>query len=219
MRIFLAGLLILVFHITIVAQTNVSGFISTNTVWDTLNDPYIITSNVLVNSGVKLTIMPGTVVKFNSLRALQIDGELNVLGTANNRVTFTANSPNPTSGFWDAIIFTVSSNSTLLDVSDNYVSGNLIKYADFLHGGYATNVNDQSGMIECKKSTLYIENCTFTNSASEGLFFADNPTGFNYASIVKDNILKSCGIIYVMHGNKKKVLNNKVDNGGIWLMN
>ena len=47
------------------AQTNVSGVISANTTWTKANSPYIVNSNLLINSGVTLTIDPGVVVKFD----------------------------------------------------------------------------------------------------------------------------------------------------------
>ena len=88
MRKLILTLTIVIIHLSAFSQTNVSGFLTVNTVWDSLNDPYIITGNVLVTDSVKLTILPGTVVKFNSQKALQIEGELNVLGTDSAHVIF-----------------------------------------------------------------------------------------------------------------------------------
>src|SRR5437667_5408991 len=50
------------------ADTNVSGSITTNTTWTAANSPYIVNgpSSVSVNSGVTLTIEPGVTVKFGS---------------------------------------------------------------------------------------------------------------------------------------------------------
>ena len=47
------------------AQTNVSGTISTNTNWVLGSSPYIVKGNLLISSGVTLTIDPGVVVKFD----------------------------------------------------------------------------------------------------------------------------------------------------------
>lgn len=57
-------------------QTNVSGYILSNTTWTLAGSPYIVTGNTLVNNGVTLTIEPGVVVKFDSTKALQINGTL-----------------------------------------------------------------------------------------------------------------------------------------------
>ncbi len=55
--------------------TYVSGNITSDTTWDILGSPYVIDTNVSVNSGVTLTILPGVVVKFAQ------NGWLNIVGT------------------------------------------------------------------------------------------------------------------------------------------
>ncbi len=45
-----------------IADTNVSGIITTNTVWTKNNSPYIITDTVQIPWGVTLTVEPGVVV-------------------------------------------------------------------------------------------------------------------------------------------------------------
>jgi hypothetical protein len=219
MRKILSSLFLIIIHHICIAQTNVSGFISTNTIWDTLNDPYIITSNVLVNSGVKLTIMPGTVVKFNAMRTLQIDGELNVLGAANHRVTFTANSTNPSAGFWDAIKLTSTTNASKVDSTGAYLSGNIISYADFRYGGSGSVSTLTDGTIECITTTLYLENCTFKKSASNGVLIKENPTNFTGTNYLKENILDSCDIIFVNQGVQKFILSNQINTGSIRFFN
>src|ERR1035438_3793479 len=84
-------------------QTNVSGFINANTTWDINGSPYIIVGNALVSQGFTLTINPGVVVKFDSAKALQFDGELIAIGTPQNRITFTSNQTNPQAGDWSEI--------------------------------------------------------------------------------------------------------------------
>ena len=53
-------------------QTDVSGAISSSTTWDASGSPYIINGNVIVMTGVTLTISGGENVKF-SLRRLEMD--------------------------------------------------------------------------------------------------------------------------------------------------
>jgi hypothetical protein len=80
------------------AQTNVSGFISSNTTWILSGSPYIVTGNMIVSSGVTLTIDPGVVVKFDQDKTIQVDGEFHAVGMALNRITFTSNKPSPGAG-------------------------------------------------------------------------------------------------------------------------
>jgi nitrous oxidase accessory protein NosD len=75
-----------------------SGTIDSDTTWSgTVN----LTGNVTVNSGVRLTIQPGTIVNFNS-SALQINGTLVAMGNGNQKITLNG-------GFGGMIIFTASS--------------------------------------------------------------------------------------------------------------
>src|SRR5688572_14157971 len=117
------------------AQTNVSGFISANTTWNLAGSPYIVTGNALVSSGYTLTIEPGVVVKFNTDKALQIDGELIAIGTAANRITFTSNQAAPAAGDWAKIHFPDTCIDAVFDVNGKYLSGSIMKYCDVLYGG------------------------------------------------------------------------------------
>ena len=72
--------LLLVFFIFISsalkAQTNVSGAISTNTMWTLVGSLYRLTAGVTVNAGVSLTIQPGVTVEFNDYENIFVNGSL-----------------------------------------------------------------------------------------------------------------------------------------------
>ena len=44
--------------------TDVNGVISSDATWLLANSPYVVTSSIIVNTGVTLTIQPGVTVKF-----------------------------------------------------------------------------------------------------------------------------------------------------------
>jgi subtilisin family serine protease len=91
---------------------------------------YIVTGNVLVDTGVTLTIEPGTRLQFDPGWYLRIDGCLVAIGTENSMIVFTSNEQNPAPGDWAGIRFTDSSVDAEFDADGNYVSGSIIKYAE-----------------------------------------------------------------------------------------
>ncbi|MBU2528656.1 hypothetical protein KKF70_04635, partial [bacterium] len=74
----------------LLANTYVSGTISVNTIWTAGNSPYIVNGNITLNSGVKLEIEPGVVVKFNSGMYLLIYGKLTAVGEEGKDIVFTS---------------------------------------------------------------------------------------------------------------------------------
>ena len=69
------------------AATDVSGIISSNTIWTEPNSPYNLTGSVLVDNDVKLTIMPGVTINLNGF-TIMVNGTLVAKGTSNNHIKF-----------------------------------------------------------------------------------------------------------------------------------
>src|SRR5262245_48493094 len=67
----------------------VTSSITTNTTWNA-STTYVVssTSDININAGVKLTINPGTVVKFNKNARLINKGTLDAQGTATSTIYF-----------------------------------------------------------------------------------------------------------------------------------
>jgi hypothetical protein len=97
-------------------STLVGGYISENTTWTLANSPYIVGSDIIVESGVSLTIEPEVVVKFTVGTNLVVDGILTAQGTSTHIITFTSNSTTPKPGDWGSIHF--RGESCLLDFVD-----------------------------------------------------------------------------------------------------
>ncbi len=166
-RIFTPLLALICFTCTLRAQTQVSGYILSNTTWTTANSPYIVTGNTLVINGITLTIQPGVVVKFDSTKALQIDGELIARGTVQNRITFTATDTTPAKGSWGRIQFHNSSVDAVLDTAGNYISGSILNYCDILYGGGIGS----SGAVHCDTSAPYFSHIRISESKTAGIYF------------------------------------------------
>jgi len=94
--------------------------ITKSIVWEKKNSPYLVRGEIFVDSGARLTIEPGVVVKFEyQYGKLNISGELSAIGTANDRIVFTSirddsfggdsngdgNATTPARGDWQDINF------------------------------------------------------------------------------------------------------------------
>ncbi len=153
---------------------DVGGPIDTDTTWTLAGSPYTVVSPVLVMEGVTLTIEPGVTVKFNSHKALQVDGELIAMGTNENPITFTSNvGTNP--GDWDYIVFSDISADAVYDVDGNYVSGSILKYVVIEYAGGA-NLAENNGALRLDAAGPFITQSTIRNNASAGIIGYNHPT-------------------------------------------
>jgi hypothetical protein len=92
---------------TVMAQsgTNVSGIISTDTMWTKAESPYNLAGPARVANGVTLTIEPGTTINLNGYD-LEVNGTLVAVGTRTDPIQFSWGS-----GLSGGIIFSQSSTS------------------------------------------------------------------------------------------------------------
>ena len=158
------------FVTSIHSQTNVSGVISQNTVWDLSGSPFIVTENILVQTGSTLTIEAGVTVKVDSGVYIKVEGTIIAIGESSNKITFSSNSLNPSIGDWDKIW--LSNTSVSFDNSDNYISGTVISNCIISQANEGLRIDD---------SSFYLENTEITN----------NMIGINFRkvnnSIIKGN--------------------------------
>ena len=105
----------------IYSQTDISGIISANQTWTIAWSPYTVTGNVLVNSGVTLTIEAGVTVKLDDNKAIVINGALIANGSTSNRIIFTSNQTNPQTGDWANIKFNSSATSSSWNSNNIYL--------------------------------------------------------------------------------------------------
>ncbi|MCK4357972.1 MAG: T9SS type A sorting domain-containing protein [Candidatus Cloacimonetes bacterium] len=108
--IFLFSVLLSTFFFSPLFSIEVGGHISENTTWSPENNPYYVTDDVYVDENIILTILPGTIVKFNAAplynssciddyfvyyngtnvaKMLWVDGRVIANGTENEPITFT----------------------------------------------------------------------------------------------------------------------------------
>ena len=161
------------------SSIEVSGTISEDTFWNA--DTVKVVGNVEVAAGAILTIPAGVKVEFQDFYSLNIQGSIQALGEADNKIHFTSAHPDffmidySTFGAWNGIRF---HNTSYAD------EPSILQYCFFEH---AKNVetNGVGAAISCFDfSKLKIENCLFQNNAADfggaiGLQFNSNPQIIN----------------------------------------
>ncbi len=163
----------------------------TSPVWTEANSPYIVSGTIEVTRGATLRIEAGTEVKFNPGAKILVNGELLVLGTAENPVVLTASSTSPKAGDWGGIEFTDKAVSAT--VSDGeYVSGSIIKNAIIRFG---------QG-IKCDDASPYIVNNQLSLNTAGIVISGDNYSAgglvVDAAAASQNSSLKT---IYIVNNN------------------
>ena len=141
------------------AQTNVNGVISENTTWTKAGSPYLVKGNILVNSGITLTLEPGIVVKFDDNLGISVNGKIYANGTSTNPILFTSNSSSPKSGDWSSISLLTSAEASSWDVNNNWLSGSKFTYCNFEFAGNSAIYSEVS---------LFVANSTFIKNKNWG---------------------------------------------------
>jgi hypothetical protein len=143
-------LFLLILLCPLVAVKAVGTDVSTNItspVWTEANSPYIVTGTIEVTKGAVLKIEAGTEIKFATSSRILVNGELQVLGTAENPVIMTSAATQPKAGDWGGIEFTDKAVSAKF-VNGEYVSGSIIRN---------TIIKFSNGII-CDDASPYIYN-------------------------------------------------------------
>ena len=145
-------------------NTTVAGNITQNTTW-TSNNTYLLSGTVYVDSGVILTIQPGTIIRGNDLIAnssliVKKGGKLIAQGTSTNPIVFTSNKPigSRSIGDWGGVILlgraTMNQGSGLIEglaaISDHQYGGSddndnsgILSYIRIEYGGYVFAQNKE----------------------------------------------------------------------------
>ncbi len=173
------------------AQTPVSGVISSDTTWSLSNSPYIVTGNILIQSGATLTIEPGVTVKLDSVKVIHIsNGTFISKGTDQNPITFTTSNPTPDRGEWGYILFDDQSSDATFDSNGNYTGGSILEYTIVEYGG---RIGDE-GTIWISSSHPFINHCIIRHNGNTGIAAGGISKHLIITnSIIEDNLSKPVG--------------------------
>lgn len=194
--------------------TNVSGLISTNTTWTKENSPYIVIGNLLINSGITLTINPGVTIKFDALKSMQIDGTLIAQGTNTDSIRFTSNTTQ-IAGAWGYIYFSDASIDAVFenDINGKYLNGSILEYCAIDYAGGASVSNN--GALRMDSSSPFINHCSIRNNAASGINTVNLTVGCKITNcLITSNVAgKGAGIYLNNLTGATSVISNNVISG------
>jgi hypothetical protein len=174
------------------AATEVCGSIGVDTIWSP-DDVRVITCEVIVEAGVTLTILPGTVVKASygttTPRGVTVRGHLEAQGTGATPIVFTSlkddthggdtngdgAASTPAAGDWQSITFAAGSTGQISDA--------LIAYGGSWYYHY-----DSQASVRCFDAAVNFDRVTLRSSSYSGLYAERCATSFTNGSVA-DNAL------------------------------
>ncbi|TLZ56914.1 MAG: DUF1565 domain-containing protein [Methanobacteriota archaeon] len=224
---FLALVLLLFFPTSLdrvvrAGPTSVSGTLTTNTTWSPSGSPYLVTGDILVPSGITLTVDPGVQVRFDKTppasHSIVVAGTILSVGRSDLRVTFTSNDPFPDRNDWVSIRLDQSTGSVFEWTEFSWGSTTL----DIRHCSprIANNTILESGLRAIQvlgpNADPIIENNTIATqlfNERTGIITQDaNPTIRN--NVLTDNYFG----IFVYLGGQPLIQNNAIRNGWVGLI-
>lgn len=147
--------------LTVFIGTLAGGVLSSNYTMSTNNSPYIITSNLLVPTGITLTIEAGTAILFSDSIGIKVDGTMSAMGSESGMIIFSYRSSIPKTSLWSGIQYGDSASTW------SGTSGNILKYCRIEHA-----VSALSGKIAPQ-----VEHCIISDNITAMDFDGDSRRG------------------------------------------
>jgi len=170
----------------------------------------IINQDLSINKSARLTISPGTIIKFNSEGSdIHVNGSIVASGTIEKPVIFTSIDDDSSGGNTDNDEYeSIPSHGTWGGIWFDQTNGeNLFNFAHFKYGGINTN----SGMINLLYSNLVIENCIIAHSRQNGLFIDSSNMEILNTNIYSNDV---AGIFSTK--SLPVIVNNNIYDNKIW---
>ena len=229
-------LLILLLLITIISPivsaqdetgTEVGGVLDENTIWTLENSPYFLTTPLLVNDGVTLTIEPGVTVYLTDYY-IRVAGTLNARGAPTNRVSIICNSTEEHLDAYDDAPIQFTSTSTSWDeqtgfgsIIENTIINSTKKSFTIYIFESSPKINNSTVVTTGGQRAIFIEggdsivsNCSITSN-QYGMTVRTSRFLFNYGTcnaLISGNIISGCKTGINIGGGSPIVENNLITN-------
>ena len=172
---------------TVTPVTDVGGSVAVDTTWSLAGSPYVVTADIVVDQGARLTVESGVTVMFDAGKTLVVNGELVARGTSSTKVTFTSSAGTPSKGDWGYIKFGDTSTDATFDGGGAYVSGSVLEHCVVEFGGGVGSSGQLLGAVWADSASPSVSECDVRSSAvngvrvtpGEGLRFTNNRLTFN----------------------------------------
>jgi hypothetical protein len=188
----------------ILEGTKVGGIISSDTVWSSKNSPYIVAENILVDENVTLKIEPGTEIKFNQGKYIQVMGYLEAQGTKESYIKFTRNYS--VDQLWEIKVgkYREGNKGGTIKLQYCTIEYGIIKTESYAYGSRDFNnlmisncIFDTSGIYaEGPGIKSYISHNTFLNAPNVAIYIntgISNPIEISYNNFKKNKVAISIG--------------------------
>lgn len=207
--------------------TEVGGVLNENTIWALENSPYFLTTPLLVNDGVTLTIEPGVTVYLTDYY-IRVAGTLNAQGTPTNRVSIICNSTEGHLDAYDDAPIQFTSTSTSWDeqtgfgsIIENTIINSTKKSFTIYIFESSPKINNSTVVTTGGQRAIFIEggdsivsNCSITSN-QYGMTVRTSRFLFNYGTcnaLISGNIISGCKTGINIGGGSPIVENNLITN-------
>ncbi len=201
--------------------------------------PYIFHDSVVIPLTSTLNIGPGDICLFDGFFRIEVDGTLNAIGIAMNRITMISNSITPAPGDWDGIQFNSGSDPSssiryadlsyghsikCFSSSPSIINNDISSFSFWAIGGWNTASpiidnndihNNGFGMHFWDTGSPIITGNTIDNNTGPGIQyqFMGSPL---LSSIVSNNNISSNGLHGILVEASGPILPVMIDNNNIW---
>lgn len=179
---------------------------------------YLFKNNSTVNTGVVLTIEPGTIIKFYSNAMLTVDGTINAVGNVYNKIIFTSflddeyggdtngdgNATTPAPNNWLSLYFTANSVNSNLEYA-------VVRYG----GGFLWNIDNPGAAIKVNQSSIKLSNSVVEKNGNRGLWLINSPSEISSTQFSEQNTsdpLLGSGFAIQISGSTPSITNNYFSN-------